>query len=78
MRICTIPTQGGTDQFLTDGSVPVDVRDSSQLPRFATYAPVFSSMKLRNPKASVTVQVRYKSLRVWNCCLPIRSFFSVT
>ncbi len=24
MRICTIPAQGGTDQFLTDGSVPVD------------------------------------------------------
>tara|TARA_E500000178_G_scaffold274853_1_gene273562 strand:- start:802 stop:1407 length:606 start_codon:yes stop_codon:yes gene_type:complete len=24
MRICTIPTQGGTDQFLTDGSAPVE------------------------------------------------------
>ena len=23
MRICKIPAQGGTDQFLTDGSVPV-------------------------------------------------------
>ena len=24
MRICTIPTQGGTDQFLTDGGAPVE------------------------------------------------------